>query len=137
MCPEDLPVVGLFADNEIPFYLDLLHSDNDQPSLLDMSRISIDLLNKTYNEEGFFMMIEGSSIDLCGHLNDIACILGEMQQFVDTVDYVLNWANKDNDTLVVILADHQTGGLTIGREEFSCQNILILDFVTNLLQICI
>lgn len=118
LCPEDIPIIGLFADNEMPYYLDLIHSNiNDQPSLLDMSRISIDLLNKTYNEEGFFMMIEGSSIDMCGHLNDIACMLWEMEQFMDTVDYVLNWANEDNDTLVVILADHKTGGLSIGRTD--------------------
>jgi len=82
-----------------------------------MSRISIDLLNKTYNDEGFFMMIEGSRIDSCGHMNDIACILWEMEQFIEAVDYVIDWAREDGETLVVVLADHQTGGLTIGRED--------------------
>ena len=126
---EDIPIIGLFADNEIPYYLDLLNSDNDQPSLLDMSQISINLLNKTYNKQGFFMMIEGSRIDSCGHSNDIACILWEMEQFIDTVDYILNWAKQDGDTLVVILADHQTGGLSIGRTELKYLFIYFIYFI--------
>ena len=126
LCPEDLPIIGLFADNQLPFYLDLLNTENDQPSLLDMSRISIDLLNKKYNDEGFFMMIEGSRIDSCGHLNDIACILNEMEQFYETVQYVVDWATKDENTLVVVLADHQTGGLSIGREEFCICDVRVM-----------
>ena len=122
LCEQDLPVIGLFADNEIPYYLDVLNTENDYPSLLDMSRISIDLLNKSYFDDGFFIMIEGSRIDSCGHSNDVACILNEMEQFYDAVQYVIDWANKDEDTLVVVLADHQTGGLTIGREEFGYIN---------------
>eukprot|EP01083_Nonionella_stella_P120919 362860_1 len=82
-----------------------------------MSKISIHLLNQSYNEQGFFMMIEGSSIDVCGHMNDVACMMNEMEQFYDTVEYVTNWANIDGETLVVVLADHQTGGFTIGRQD--------------------
>eukprot|EP00484_Ammonia_sp_Unknown_P011341 CAMPEP_0197078546 /NCGR_PEP_ID=MMETSP1384-20130603/213175_1 /TAXON_ID=29189 /ORGANISM="Ammonia sp." /LENGTH=642 /DNA_ID=CAMNT_0042517413 /DNA_START=18 /DNA_END=1943 /DNA_ORIENTATION=- len=118
LCKEDMPIIGLFADNEMPFYLDLLHTQNNRvPSLLDMSRVSLKLLNESYYEQGFFAMIEGSKIDVCAHVNDVACIMNEMTQFYDTVEYVTQWAQQDGDTLVVILADHETGGLSIGRQD--------------------
>eukprot|EP01084_Bolivina_argentea_P171761 297584_1 len=118
LCAEHIPIIGLFADNKIPYYLDILNSDNvTYPSLLDMSKVSINLLNKTYYDEGFFMMIEGSRIDSCGHLNDVACIMNEMEQFYDTVEYITKWTENDGETLVCILADHQTGGFTIGRQD--------------------
>ena len=119
LCEDDLPAIGLFTMDDMAFYLDLINTDNDLPSLLDMTRMSVELLNKSYYEEGFFLMVEGSRIDICGHANDIACIMHEMNQFMDAVQYVMDWAEADNDTLVVVLADHETGGMTIGRQELS------------------
>ena len=127
VCDSDLPIIGLFAENEIPYYLDIQNEEGNEeengghPTLLDMARVAVEMLNESYYEEGLFAMIEGSRIDSCGHLNDIACIMGEMDQFYETVGWVTEWAERDNDTLVVVLADHQTGGLAIGRQELSFQ----------------
>ncbi|MCC8018356.1 MAG: alkaline phosphatase [Rikenellaceae bacterium] len=71
------------------------------------------LSNNSGDGKGFFLMIEGSQIDGAGHKNDIENVLGEMQDFDDTVGVVLDFADRNPGTLVVILADHETGGLSL------------------------
>ena len=65
------------------------------------------------NEKGFFAMFEGSRIDDCGHWHDIPALINEMADFDQTIGRVLQWAEKDGETLVIVLADHETGGLTL------------------------
>ncbi len=65
------------------------------------------------NEKGFFLMIEGSQIDFAGHANDSATLVEEMRDFNNTLNVVLDFAEKDGNTLVVVTADHETGGLTL------------------------
>ena len=77
----------------------------------------LELLSK--NKNGFFAMIEGSRIDDCGHWNDLPKLVKEIGDFDRTVGHVLQWAEKDGKTLVVILSDHETGGLSITGGEIS------------------
>jgi len=72
---------------------------------------AIELLDQ--HENGFFLMIEGSQIDWGGHKNDIEYVVSELLDFDNTIGQVLNFAEKDGNTLVVITADHETGGLTL------------------------
>ncbi|MBL7965559.1 MAG: alkaline phosphatase [Prolixibacteraceae bacterium] len=72
---------------------------------------AIELLNK--NKKGFFAMLEGSRIDDCGHWNDMPKLMEEVFDFDQTIGKVLQWAEKDGQTLVIVLADHETGGLTL------------------------
>ena len=65
------------------------------------------------SDNGFFLMIEGSQIDWGGHSNDGKYIIEEMLDFDQTIGNVLDWAEKDGETLVVITADHETGGFAI------------------------
>lgn len=65
------------------------------------------------NENGFFLMIEGSQIDFACHDNDSTTLVEEMIDFNKAIDVVLDFAEKDGNTLVVVTADHETGGLTI------------------------
>ena len=65
------------------------------------------------NENGFFLMIEGSQIDFASHQNDSAYLVDEMIDFNNMLNVVLDFAEKDQNTLVVVTADHETGGLTI------------------------
>ena len=86
--------------------------DSEWPHRLHaMTSRAISLLE---NPEGFVLMAEGSQIDWCGHANDIACAMAEMEDFAKTVEYVYEYASKRDDTLVVVTADHSTGGLTMG-----------------------
>ena len=65
------------------------------------------------NKNGFFMMIEGSQLDDYGHFNDIDLLMQETHDFDRTVGAIYEWAAKDGETLVVVTADHETGGLTL------------------------
>ena len=80
--------------------------------LVDAAMTGIDHLNNQ-SEKGFFMMIEGSQIDWGGHANNADYIITEFLEFNTLIDQVLDWAEKDGETLVVVTADHETGGFTI------------------------
>lgn len=64
-------------------------------------------------EKGFVLMIEGSQIDWAGHNNDTAYLAAEMADFETVLHQVLDFAAKDGNTLVVVTADHETGGLSL------------------------
>ncbi len=86
-------------------------SEGRGDQLMETSQTAIDILNK--NENGFFLMIEGSQIDWGSHDNDLDYTVNEMLDFDRTIGKVLEFAAKDGETLVVITADHETGGLTL------------------------
>ncbi|MBI5915042.1 MAG: alkaline phosphatase [Bacteroidetes bacterium] len=64
-------------------------------------------------EKGFFLMIEGSQIDWGGHANDSDYIISEMIDFDNAIGAVLEFARQDGETLVIVTADHETGGYAI------------------------
>lgn len=65
------------------------------------------------NPKGFFLMVEGSKIDDGGHDNNIQYVVEEMLDFDKTVGKALEFASQNGETLVVVTADHETGGLTL------------------------
>ncbi len=70
------------------------------------------------NENGFFLMVEGSQIDWGGHANDAQYVIQETLDFDQTVGAALDFAEQDGETLVIVTADHETGGFTLaGREK--------------------
>lgn len=77
----------------------------------DASMKAIELLSK--NKKGFFLMVEGSQLDDYGHFNDLDLLMQEVHDFDRTVGRILQWAEKDGETLVIVTADHETGGLTL------------------------
>jgi alkaline phosphatase len=79
--------------------------------LPDASGKAIQILNR--NTKGFFLMIEGSQIDWAGHANSADTLIDETLDFDKAVGVVLDFAKTDGHTLVVITADHETGGVTI------------------------
>ncbi|MEX2371299.1 MAG: alkaline phosphatase [Bacteroidales bacterium] len=72
---------------------------------------AIELLSQ--QENGFFVMIEGSMIDWGGHANDQEYVLTETIDFNETIKVALDFAKKDGETLVVITGDHETGGMVV------------------------
>ncbi len=72
---------------------------------------AIEVLSK--DSDGFFLMIEGSQIDWGGHDNNVGYVVEEMLDFDRTVGQVLKYAQQDGHTLVIITADHETGGMSI------------------------
>ena len=82
-----------------------------EPSLEDIAQITIQKLKSFDNP--FFLLVEGSQIDWGGHDNDSEHLISEMLEFDKTIETVFNFADKDKNTLVVITADHETGGAAI------------------------
>ncbi len=68
------------------------------------------------NEKGFFLMVEASQIDWAGHANDVEYLVSEMLDFEKVIAAALDFAEKDGNTLVVVTADHETGGYTLGSQ---------------------
>ena len=98
-------VVGLLYDG------DPLTEPDRGDVLRPASMKAIEMLSR--NPKGFTMLIEGSQIDWACHDNDSAYMIAELKDFELMLHAVLDWAEKDGQTLVVVTADHETGGLTL------------------------
>lgn len=105
---KQLPAMGLFAKKGLPHVI-----DSGENHLNNMVNHALPVLSEN-NDNGFFLLIEGSQIDWCGHSNDIACAMHEMHDFALTLETVKNYIDNHPNTLMVVTADHSTGGLTIG-----------------------
>lgn len=77
------------------------------------TELGIQFLNKDADNSNFFMMVEGSQIDWGGHANDADYLISELIDFDDAIGKALDFAEKDGNTLVIVTADHETGGFTL------------------------
>lgn len=103
-------LIGLLADGHMPSY-------PERGEMLPESvKIALDILDN--NPEGFFLMVEGSQIDGGGHANNTDKIVNEMLDFDRAIKEAFDFAEKNAGTLVIITADHETGGLTINGGSF-------------------
>lgn len=80
-----------------------------EPTLAEMTEKTIEVLSQ--DEEGFFLMVEGGILDWCSHDRDVAGVVTETATFDDAVQVALDFAAEDGETLVVVTADHECGGL--------------------------
>ena len=102
-------LIGLFASNAMQDGTRQFWQPNpNEPNLKEMTVKALELLEK--NPRGFFLMIEGGQIDWAGHNNDAGRLLHELLRFDDAIQSVYEWAENRKDTLVIITADHETGG---------------------------
>ena len=92
----------------------LAPSDINTPNLEMMTKKAIDILDDT--EEGFFLMVEGAHIDKHSHSNEDAKMTEALQEFDETIEYVLEYAKADGETLVIITADHETGAIVANSD---------------------
>ncbi len=88
--------------------------NDETPTLSQMAVKAIDLLDDT--DEGFFIMIEGAHIDKKSHDNEDAQMTEALEEFDRTVAAALDYAEKDGNTLVVVTADHETGGIVLNDD---------------------
>lgn len=84
-----------------------------RPSLAEMTDKALGLLNQ--NENGFFLMVEGSKVDWAAHGNDAMGCITEYIDFDEAVKRAVDFAKKDGNTTVVVTADHGNSGFTVGR----------------------
>jgi alkaline phosphatase len=98
-------LAGLTADE---------HNNPAGKRLMSLPRSTETALNiLDQNKKGFFIMIEGSQIDWGGHANNIIYIVKEMLDFDQTIGKALEFAANDGETLIIVTADHETGGLAL------------------------
>ena len=95
----------------VPYDVDTPLPDERGDLLARASLNGIELLNQ--NRNGFFMMVEGSQLDDYGHFNQLDLLMKETLDFDHTIGKMMKWAAQDGETLVVVTADHETGGLTL------------------------
>ncbi|MFT5759878.1 MAG: alkaline phosphatase [Alteromonadaceae bacterium] len=107
--PKNKAVLGLFDDKGLPWALD----DTNKHRLSIMTKAATQQLE---NPQGYFMLIEASQIDWGGHARDIAAAMAEMDDLAKTMEYLERYVAKNPDTLVILTADHSTGGLSLGRK---------------------
>ncbi|MGG7143291.1 alkaline phosphatase [Clostridium nigeriense] len=106
---------GLFAKRDLAYDFDRTTLNNEEePSLAEMIEKAIQVLEK--DEDGFFLMVEGSKIDWAAHANDPSGAIGDILAFDDAVEIALNYAKENQDTIVVVTTDHANSGFTIGNE---------------------
>jgi alkaline phosphatase len=96
---------ALLSDEGLP------HANQRNYSLSDLTRIALENLKK--NKKGFVLMVEGSQIDWAGHDNNQDYLLSEQKDFNGAINTALEFAEKDGNTLVIVTADHETGGMAI------------------------
>lgn len=104
-------IFGLLAE-ENPIKI----SEGRGDQLLQSAKKAISILEK--NDKGFFIMIEGSQIDWGGHANDKDYVTSEMIDFDKVIGWAFDYADKNPETLVVITADHETGGMALLGGDF-------------------
>ena len=113
---KDLPssnrkkLLGLFDMNN-------MKTDGSQPKLNELTHKALELFGKS--ADGFMLMIEGSFIDHKGHSNDFDAMVKETLDFDDAVKVGIEFARHDYETLVIVTADHETGGLTLPNDKAS------------------
>jgi alkaline phosphatase len=86
----------------------------EEPQLSELTTRALALLSR--NAKGFFLMVESGSIDWACHANDAAAVIGEVQELDRTVDATVAFLQSKRllgDTLIIVTADHETGGLTL------------------------
>lgn len=104
-------ISGQFGEGNLPYTYD---GTGDLPGLAEMTTAALGLLEK--DSDGFFLMVEGGRIDHSGHANDLSRNLHETLAFDEAVRAIAAWAEDRDDTLVVVTADHETGGLNVVKD---------------------
>ncbi|MEM9846542.1 MAG: alkaline phosphatase [Bacteroidota bacterium] len=99
---------GYFTANEEP-----LPKSQGRDYLPYAARVASSFLSRRGADKGFFLMVEGSQIDWGGHANNSDYIISEMIDFDEAIGEILAFARRDKETLVIVTADHETGGYAI------------------------
>ncbi len=106
---EGEKILGLFNQGYMNFEID--RKGTSEPSLAEMTGKALGVLGK--KEQGFFLMVEGGRIDHAAHYYDIGSVVNDTLAFDEAVKVAYNFQKGNPDTLLIITADHETGGLVV------------------------
>ena len=102
---------ALFNETAMAYEID--RDASKEPELAESVGIALQKLSK--NKKGFFLLVEGSKVDWANHANDPASVGPEFLAFDKAVGKAIEFAKKDGNTAVLVVADHATGGMSIGK----------------------
>ena len=107
-------VLGLFADEHLRDE-ETPENHASEPTLTEMLEFGLERAEEAMGDKcrGSFILVEGSQIDWAGHANNIDYLVRELKEFDEATRYALEYAKQNQNTLVVVTADHETGGLLI------------------------
>jgi alkaline phosphatase len=112
LAPSTDRILGVFAANHLPYVIDRRYEKMDQtPSLTELVRAALRVLGKS--NQGFFLMVEGGRIDYAGHDNDAGAMLHEVLEFDEALGVAARFQKEHPDTLLLVTADHGTGGFSL------------------------
>jgi alkaline phosphatase len=100
-------LLGVFDKDALAYTVDR-NSDktieNQTPTLAEMTQKAIDIMKSS--EEGFVLQVEGGKVDWAAHANDAGALVYDQMAFDDAIEVAIKFAEKDNETLVIITTDH-------------------------------
>jgi alkaline phosphatase len=99
-------LLGIFADEAMPRPF--------SPSLKDMTQKAIDILSR--DPDGFFLMVEGGQIDWASHANNATDAISDTIGLDEAITVAQAYASTVSNTLVIVTADHETGGMSVSLE---------------------
>lgn len=128
---DNLNLINEMTNNGWSYYDNIEHADHDNDKIIvlasdghmnpypqrgeflsEATSLALKSLSSN-NPNGFFLMIEGSQIDFACHNSDSTYLINEMRDFNNVINIVLDFAENNPNTLVLVTADHETGGLTM------------------------
>lgn len=119
---QNSKVLGLFGSSHVAYVPD---RTEETPNLAEMTSKALEILSA--DKDGFAIMIEGGRIDHAGHANDLPTLVQEALDFDAAFKVAVDFAKKDGNTSVVVTADHETGGLSLSRDNIYEINIDLWD----------
>ncbi|KAG0305289.1 hypothetical protein BGZ99_002148, partial [Dissophora globulifera] len=112
-----LPIMGLFHPSHMNFEIDRRRNPEQEPSLSKMAEAALKSLKaQAKSGQGFFLMIEGSRIDMGAHNNDPVAHVHEILEYHETIRVVREFVANNTDTVMISTSDHETGGFTLGLQ---------------------
>ncbi|KAJ2910972.1 vacuolar alkaline phosphatase [Coemansia aciculifera] len=111
-----LPLLGAFASSHMDYEID--RDATAQPSLAEMSAKALGILDAATKKKnaGFFLMIEGSRIDMAAHTNDPAAHLRDIVAYWDAISVARTYVDEHPDTVLISVSDHETGGFSVAKQ---------------------
>ncbi|KAJ1860468.1 vacuolar alkaline phosphatase [Coemansia sp. RSA 2703] len=111
-----LPLLGTFAPSHMDYEID--RDPKVQPSLAEMTDKALQILSSATKKKsaGFFLMVEGSRIDMAAHTNDPAAHLRDIVAYWDAVSVVRKFIDENPDTVLISVSDHETGGFSVAKQ---------------------
>ena len=123
---EEVFIAGLFSPDGMPWEYDYYNPRSNPlseeiksetpsydtiPHLSEMAAAALNMLDN--DPDGFFLMIEGGKIDWAGHANNIEDNVFQTLEFAKAFRVATDWIQDQNDTLIIVTADHECGGLKV------------------------